>query len=45
MSLTSRARFLAATTQEMYSKDLYSVLGVKGSATQDEIKTAFYKVS
>jgi hypothetical protein len=29
----------------MYSKDLYNILGVKDAASQEEIKTAFYKVS
>lgn len=45
LSLTTRhRRAYAATAQEMYSKDLYSILGVSSSATQDEIKAAFYKV-
>jgi DnaJ-class molecular chaperone len=29
---------------EMYSKDLYNILGIKDAASQEEIKTAFYKV-
>ncbi len=28
----------------MYSKDLYNILGIKDAASQEEIKTAFYKV-
>ena len=44
LTMTIRKHYYATTSdREMYNKDLYGILQVKPTATQEELKKAFYK--